>query len=375
MGSRLGLSHADRMAASPAYCLYCFETLSASFEGSEPPRLAKVEELWNAYQEATNPLTVEDDMGTDNVESEDDDEEIDSSSDDNDDGQEEDVITPRSKRSKPATLQSRSISRLQSTDTPSSSASSTTSLFTSTPNSSASSQTSYSSALTSRPPEPSYPIFVTWNTISQRSSSKHLRGCIGTFDPLPLSRGLETYALTSAFDDHRFSPIPSSLLPQLSCSITLLADFTTCSNPLDWELGTHGIRISFANKSKTRRYGATYLPDVAVEQGWTKEETVESLMRKAGWDGNTRTSSSSSSTYGVGVAKRLLRGSSSNASSSPPDPSNSSTSKQYVWDTDEVSNFKTVRYTGLKASANYAEWKAWRQWIEEKGRGKELVGR
>lgn len=31
--------------------------------------------------------------------------------------------------------------------------------------------------------------------------------------------------------------------------------------------------------------GATYLPDVAVEQEWTKEETVVSLMRKAGWTG------------------------------------------------------------------------------------------
>lgn len=31
--------------------------------------------------------------------------------------------------------------------------------------------------------------------------------------------------------------------------------------------------------------GATYLPDVAVEQGWTQEETIVSLMRKAGWGG------------------------------------------------------------------------------------------
>lgn len=31
--------------------------------------------------------------------------------------------------------------------------------------------------------------------------------------------------------------------------------------------------------------GATYLPDVPVEQGWTQEETLVSLMRKAGWTG------------------------------------------------------------------------------------------
>jgi len=30
---------------------------------------------------------------------------------------------------------------------------------------------------------------------------------------------------------------------------------------------------------------ATYLPDVALEQGWTKLEAIDSAIRKAGWDG------------------------------------------------------------------------------------------
>ena len=55
---------------------------------------------------------------------------------------------------------------------------------------------------------------------------------------------------------------------------------------MDWELGTHGLRISFSYHG--RRMGATYLPDVAPEQGWTKEETLQSLMRKAGWSGRKR---------------------------------------------------------------------------------------
>lgn len=33
--------------------------------------------------------------------------------------------------------------------------------------------------------------------------------------------------------------------------------------------------------------GATYLPDVPAEQGWTQEETLISLMRKAGWGGKS----------------------------------------------------------------------------------------
>lgn len=68
---------------------------------------------------------------------------------------------------------------------------------------------------------------------------------------------------------------------------------------MDWEIGIHGIYISFPSPSRaslfsTRRRSshhdaslltATYLPDVIPEQGWTKLEALESAIRKAGWDG------------------------------------------------------------------------------------------
>jgi AMME syndrome candidate gene 1 protein len=189
---------------------------------------------------------------------------------------------------------------------------------------------------------------VTWNTLSPTTGHKSLRGCIGTFDAVPLPSGLQTYSLTSAFEDTRFSPIPHTLLPSLSCSLTLLANFETCATPLDWSVGIHGLRISFVHRGK--RYGATYLPDVAVEQGWTQEDTLESLMKKSGWDGG-------GSAVG-GVARRFLRGGRErterlDGSSRPGRP----------WE--EVSNFTTIRYTGLKASATYSEWREWRRWVEE----------
>lgn len=34
-----------------------------------------------------------------------------------------------------------------------------------------------------------------------------------------------------------------------------------------------------------RKYTATYLPDVMPAQGWTKVETIDSAIHKAGWDG------------------------------------------------------------------------------------------
>ncbi|GAB1199052.1 hypothetical protein APSETT444_008386 [Aspergillus pseudonomiae] len=193
-----------------------------------------------------------------------------------------------------------------------------------------------------------YPLFVTWNTVS-RSGRKSLRGCIGTFEAQELAAGLESYAITSAFEDTRFTPIPAAAIPTLSCSLTLLGSFEPCTNALDWTLGVHGIRISFINRG--RRYGATYLPDVPVEQGWTKEQTLRSLMEKAGWDGGHES-----------MTRRFLRGSSSGGhtpTSSKP------------WE--QVSDFRVVKYQGLKASASYAEWQEWRQWVLSLGDGSEKL--
>ena len=48
-----------------------------------------------------------------------------------------------------------------------------------------------------------FPLFVTWYI----GRDKRLRGCIGTFQPLPLHDGLKEYAITSALRDTRFNPI------------------------------------------------------------------------------------------------------------------------------------------------------------------------
>lgn len=34
-----------------------------------------------------------------------------------------------------------------------------------------------------------------------------------------------------------------------------------------------------------QKFSATYLPQIAPEQGWDKVETVDSAIRKAGWNG------------------------------------------------------------------------------------------
>lgn len=60
---------------------------------------------------------------------------------------------------------------------------------------------------------------------------------------------------------------------------------------------------------------------MAKEQGWTKEEALVSLMRKAGWRG-----------------------------------------REDEWKGVEVS---VTRYQGKKVEVDFEEWKEWREWVDE----------
>ncbi|KAJ1938305.1 hypothetical protein GGF37_004861 [Kickxella alabastrina] len=138
-----------------------------------------------------------------------------------------------------------------------------------------------------QPPSPpftstqSFPLFVTWTKYSNKASQ--LRGCIGNFAPLPLTVGLHDYALTSALNDPRFPPIRLREVPQLSCSISLLTDFEPATDYLDWDVGVHGIWIEFRDERGKKRT-ATYLPEIAEEQGWGKVQAVDHLLRKGGFE-------------------------------------------------------------------------------------------
>ncbi|XP_053207437.1 nuclear protein AMMECR1-like [Panonychus citri] len=129
-------------------------------------------------------------------------------------------------------------------------------------------------------PNESYPLFVTWKI----GSDKKLRGCIGTFNAMNLHLGLREYAVTSAFKDSRFAPISRDEFPRLHVSVSILRHFEDGNNYLDWEIGIHGIRIEFYTEKGSRRT-ATFLPEVAPEQGWNRCETIDSLLRKGGYKG------------------------------------------------------------------------------------------
>ena len=120
-----------------------------------------------------------------------------------------------------------------------------------------------------------YPLFVTWQ------KDGDLRGCIGTFaEDAELGETLSRYSLIAAVQDSRFPPINESELPQLRCEVSLLSTFEKIDDPLDWEVGKHGIEIEFKDD---KVYRGTFLPNVAPEQGWNQVTTLEYLCRKAGY--------------------------------------------------------------------------------------------
>ena len=123
------------------------------------------------------------------------------------------------------------------------------------------------------------PIFVSWHL------KGILRGCIGTFKADKLSKVVPVYSYMAAFQDKRFPPIQPAELPYLSCSVSFLSDFEDIEDPLDWEIGKHGIEIEFVVDDK--EYRGTYLPHVAEEQGWTQEDALNSLLKKAGFKSGT----------------------------------------------------------------------------------------
>ncbi|KAJ2237018.1 hypothetical protein H4R99_001232 [Coemansia sp. RSA 1722] len=129
-----------------------------------------------------------------------------------------------------------------------------------------------------------YPLFVTWDKHSSRDGDSRLRGCIGNFSPMELSNGLRDYALTSALHDSRFRPISLREVPFLSCTVSLLTDFEKAKDCMDWEVGKHGVWIEFRGNRGERRT-ATFLPQIASEQGWSKTETIDHLLRKGGYQG------------------------------------------------------------------------------------------
>ncbi len=96
-----------------------------------------------------------------------------------------------------------------------------------------------------------------------------LRGCIGQFvSEMPLIELVVEMAKASATGDPRFfgDPITADELDQLDVEISVLSPLQKTDDPLSLRLGVDGIYIKKGCTS------GCFLPQVAEEAGWSKEE-------------------------------------------------------------------------------------------------------
>ena len=96
-----------------------------------------------------------------------------------------------------------------------------------------------------------------------------LRGCIGQFiSDGPLIELVVEMAKASATGDPRFfaDPITAGELEKLNVEISVLSPLQKTEDPLSLRLGVDGIYI------RQGRASGCFLPQVATETGWTKEQ-------------------------------------------------------------------------------------------------------
>ncbi len=110
-----------------------------------------------------------------------------------------------------------------------------------------------------------------------------LRGCIGNFSAdKPLYETVEQMAIAAAINDPRFPPVTLKELPHIEIEISVLTPLHKITSIDEFELGKQGIYMKQGSRT------GTFLPQVAEETGWTKEEFLGHCARdKAGigWEG------------------------------------------------------------------------------------------
>ena len=119
--------------------------------------------------------------------------------------------------------------------------------------------------------------FVTLNL----KRTQELRGCSGEIVARrPLYQAVTALAVQSAFYDPRFPELEVSEFENITVEISALTPERPVDSWRDIVIGKHGMTVS------KNGCMAVFLPQVAPEQGWTLEETLTHLSRKAGLAGD-----------------------------------------------------------------------------------------
>lgn len=105
-----------------------------------------------------------------------------------------------------------------------------------------------------------------------------LRGCIGDLEGrLPLDLNVRDKAIASATQDPRFEPVQPDEVRELVIEISVLSPMRRVEDAGEIVAGKHGVMVC-----QGRRAGV-FLPQVATEQGWNREQMLNHLCyEKAG---------------------------------------------------------------------------------------------
>jgi hypothetical protein len=110
-----------------------------------------------------------------------------------------------------------------------------------------------------------------------------LRGCIGRFTANDeLFDIVQQMAVASATNDSRFSKVGQNEIDLIDIEISVLTPLRKIESIDEIEVGKHGIYIKKGFST------GTFLPQVAIETGWTKEEFLGYCSKNKagiGWEG------------------------------------------------------------------------------------------
>jgi MEMO1 family protein len=110
-----------------------------------------------------------------------------------------------------------------------------------------------------------------------------LRGCVGQMkSDVDIESLIKSMAVSAATRDSRFKPILLEELGDLTIEISIVSEMKSISSIDEFDISKHGIYIKKGSLS------GTFLPQVAKETAWDKEELLGRCSRdKAGigWDG------------------------------------------------------------------------------------------
>lgn len=105
----------------------------------------------------------------------------------------------------------------------------------------------------------------------------HLRGCMGSLrSQKPLYENVISTTIDTASKDYRFASVKPEEVKDIIIEITVIGEITKIKSISEIEIGKHGLYLC------KNLNCAVFLPQVAVENNWDREEFLKRLSLKAG---------------------------------------------------------------------------------------------